>query len=1645
MANYSQTPDTAQVARAARFVRGEATADRSATFRPAEEIAQRRDVLEAFRMSAAHDAGALSHEPATRALEGFCAALADEALGQVDRAHVALERFGAPDAVAEASLRWRLANHDEDVAAAGAALEKLFDVTDGAFRALVGLQSALMAWRDGAPAAQVLKAVQDATEGVEDALGGFSAVTAARLATDVLLEAGRSEQALEALEALLEHPRVARAERSAISAIYAVWASVFGQREKAVELLMRQSQKGMLHDDVERTLVHLLYELDRRADVFEVLARTTLARQRPELASSLAEHVREHDPEAAWETLRRAMRDFPEDDALVEFAAKLLVETRSFDDDFIDVLNRRLETPLTDARRVWTLCHLGRLYEERAEMEHAAAEVYREALTIAPGHQSATRALGRLFSRMGQWQALGELYEQEISVARGTISLWRLHFQAGEVFEHRVKNPKKALEHYRAVLGLKPSFLPALKGAARILESHQKWMALADLFLASVPQAPTRRQKLYLLDKVAEVAESHLENLDVAIGAWEEVLHLEPEHPTAYASLGRLYSRAQRWSELIRLNERELALIEDAEEAASMWVRNAEIAGAKLGDKVLSERCYRQALMLVPDFVPALEGLGRMLVRHERFGELIAMTERQIQASADENETWRRLGAIAELLEARSGQEAEAIELYERMHAMRPQDLHIGESLAVLYRRASRWRDLCDLLGQVVELVEPSERAAVHAEIGHVLEWRLEDPAHAFEHYALSLEFAPEQMHVLEGVARTWVASKVDPAVLADDLEDLSGRAREATCRSAYFLLVSRLRERSDGSPERSVTFRLHGDAEMFENNAVVRLARALGGQRKALREQRMLKPLTPAERIQDANLAAPDAATRKALIEVLAEMPADERRWVHACLPTSLVRGYVTAEDSAWDRLRGDMARVLDGDEPDFAPTSAGHFRLRAVEARLAGDVEQAISLTERELASVHSRELGILRCVELSRATQDDQWLVRATELAYPQDGDPIADGAVFERLRHALEEAQLHERMRFVLEVHVAHPAHSTARRAELYEQLGHLTAERFSDFDAAAMAYESSVLLVESREVRQALVETHERRGDLDSACEAQRKHFELTLNSDVGLDERHVSGLALAGLYKATDQAEAAIHLLEGLLHPAAETELFRKVQRELAHLHSEFGDLTRAAQILELLIARKPSQDDAPDWRRLVRLRREDFGDVVSAYGLQWKLVRALPGSPEDIEELFELAVELDQVHDCCQLLVAFARELKDERVRWTLIGRAAEALDEELHASDEAAKLYRELVEVTDGEQNLHYRRRLGFCLSRSVGREVESIRHFHALAQAEPFEMSNYQGLADLYERLQAYDRARLSRQMLRALHVPVAADDVRIKTVPSRAFESADVHHLLLPVSLRDGVWEVLQSAMPLAEKLWPDTLPQKKALDGEKVRDVRTLQILEQAFSMFGAKRVRAVASDSGPVVPFVFDDGTIWFNQDVLASAPEGQVRFLAGFAAALAYSGMPSLVAFDGRHVWHLIEGVKYRQTGEGFTDRIDVQSQEYADSVGGPFHTVARRRVQQALEHSRPLADAHCEAWPLELQRFACRVGLVACGEVESAIGAMLRIDGWVEPLSEDASQRRMRRSKEIEELVRFAFSDAYLEARYRLGLGGRPTILGQ
>ena len=1651
MAEHEATP-TLPPSRSAKFKRHadhetlptDMTLGRRAEFRPSEQIAVRRDVVEAYRQGLLRDIAGTTDSDAVRDRAMFASALADEATRNYDRAAMQLARlrrqtdFWADEWAAVRRVHRRL---DEPELVAES-LDASFACTRGVERALVGLERARHDWLHGVDPKLVARWVRRAMS--EFANGGrralhkmprLSAAWAVQIATDAAAEAGHFDRAMTLLEAFAEHPELNAQERQLVSATLGLWHAALGNQTSALQVLEAAGEQGVLPPDVEDAWVHMLFAQGEREHAHAVLKRAAdrLSVQAPHAVTLAELQYRAQDPQHALQTLDVAARE--QDDSVIQDLAMELIEHLQDGEHVINVLNRRLETEEHPARRAALLARLGKVYESEAGSEQAAADVYREALELVPDYAPAIRALGRLYSRSESWGPLAELFEHEIDALHGAPTVWRRQFQVARLYEGRLDNFERALDHYTAVLRARPDYLPALKGAARILSGSRRWKELAELFLDAAATTVSKRQKLYLLDRVAEVAETHLGRFDVAIGAWEEIHHMDPLHPRAFSSLGRLYARTQRWTELLALNEREIAQADD-EEASALLVRNAEIAEAELGRTDLAEASYRRVLERLPDYLPALEGLGRIYARGGRWNDLVTMTDAQLRATTDPREARRQLGALAELYESQLGRAEDAISVYERMREIDPRDSWAAYNLERLYRTTKRWDDTTALLAD-----EPEANAG---RLGLLAEWRLDRPDTAYHHYLRALEAEPANRHWLEGVARTWPTADVDPAHLADALEALLMSPMAAETTNRYFTILARLREASERTPDAGRAYRAHGDQENLESRIVMRLCRAANGERAALDNTRRTEPVLPWDVDVNVDRMRPTQETMERLNADSVD-PA-ERRFFAAEFDPAHGASLARLGDGTWIELAAELQRVLSGPPQQSLGENelpAEVLRLRAVEAREADDLAEYVAITAAERQAHPSQQGRVYRCLEVASALRDDarnQWLIDACTEAFPErrgEEYMVADGPVYDRLYESLRDNFRWADLADALDTHIRRDL-TLVRKTQLCSMLAQVYEDQLGDLDAAAEAYEDCWKIENDPRFLRDLVRVNSERGDIETATRWQRTHFDAM---EPGSEATLQSALWLSDLLCEGGFGDDAINELEALVDPPRTAIIYDTMLRSLARLHVDFGDPHRAVDLFQKVLPIHATADVADDWRTLIGLHRDALRDLAAAYALQWKLVRSLPNSPGDLDVLVDTALDLGELPDCCKQLQSLAAEHEGE-TRITLLGRAAVALDEDLNWAEDAVRLYTEVLNLIgeDPERARDYRRRHAFCLSRIVGREAEALSEFRDLALAEPFEPSTYRGIVELFDRTHAYDRARIGRQILVGLGCEVDTEAERQKTSPSRALDPQDTEELLLPPALRGGVLGCLRAVMPIAEKVWAAELPQRKAFDGARVREGQLLEMTSDALVAFGIRKFKLHLADATPLVPQVLSDGSIWLNEELVESCGEGELRWLAGMSAALMWSDVASLGALDGRRVWHLLEAVLLKSGGRGFGERVDVESQRLAEEVGGAFFTVARRRVLAALEAtSINLVDAHCEAWPNEVLQFAARAGLVLGGDVPSALRGLMKLRGV--QTDSAAYIAALSRQPAAADLLRFASSDAFLAARHALGLSGRPS----
>ena len=1418
-----------------------------------------------------------------------------------------------------------------------------------------------------------------------------------------------------------------------------------------------------------------------------------------EMLAALLE-VRYRDLPGAAAVLARGAGEHPQD---VTLARRLVEVLRVIDggdegQELIDALGNLVEVTGAADLKADLLCELGRLFEEGAGRTSAAIEIFHQALAADPHHGPTLRALGRIYTRQNNWYGLGDLFEKELAAPAPLSDAWRRHFQLAEIYEQHLHNRSAALRHYRAVLDARPAFLPALDAVVRLFTEEGDWEELVRLLGAVAAKARGRRRQIHLLEEAARLCEERLDNDHLLREILEKLVDIDPESPRATSALGRVYRRTKAWEKLIALCLREAGRAEDDEETAALFWQCGTVAEEELADCRRAEELYRQSLSTVPDFLPSLESLCRILVQERRYEDILELSEAELGALGEARVKMRRMDAMADILQHKLGRRPAAVELVERMCEVCPDDVYPLRRLAALYGAQAKWDLVAELREREATLLREGPAAAeAWCSLGEIRERKLADDLGALEAYSEALANDPDHPHALRGALRTGSGREAD-------LDPVMARVHECATQSESQRVarrtLARFAEQQSRNPAAAWELRQQavaydtGDREardMLEaawswKRNLPGLAGLWAAAGRSL-DEGLLGLLGASAGIHSASLLS--AFLDRWSEDLESELHEGGRSDVwHAALQ-ELSRAGIDAL-AAEERIRGGVwAGLPDGVQRrialaalagpegpakarsilDRAPiTDSASSRLRALLA--ARDQRSFITATKAEIRHLRGRDLKVRRLLELATLDTDNEreHLERAVSLE-------TFESPIQEELYDRLEERGEHELLRKALETHLCEEELSPRRRSFLAFRLGQALSRIGTDDEEILTAYRMSYEA--GRDRHEALLEmatVANRMGDIWEAIRC----LEAFLTLSTAVEARVIAGLELSEHYLSQWEPPAreagydpyvggaevdtmgplgrkVLELLGRLRDEARGTDFEALCASRLAHAVAKVGSPYQAVSLFQEVLSAGFDIDQLDDCLAMADLYAGPLGDPGSAEQILWTALEHCPDNEDVVSRTLAASRRAGTLHDTAKRLERTARlaapEVLSAARRRAPLRRVASLLTDELGRFKQAAAIWDELADgALTPEEQRRLRVKEAAALSRVPGQEAECHNLLLRLQRQDPFDAEVYRGLEALYDDLNDYSRLRVAQQVRYVVDTTADIDRHEIgrrKVQPGRVFEEQILHKHLVPQGLQSGILDVLRALEPLAAKVWAERLPAIDALGGRRWRTSDYGQVREfaqLATETFDLQKVRLYLGEAGPGKPQVIGN-TIWFHGGMFEETSAEVARFLAGYGAGLAWSGVGSLVHLDGRDLWHLLEAVLIKQTGAGLTPVTDPASMELVDRISGPFSSGLRRKVVEvATPRLDVLRTAYCETWPQMVDELAVRAGLVLSGHLAGAVLAVLAGREWRGHLHDQPTQDYMRGVPEIGQLLRFCLDDDYFALRYSCGLDTKAPRIG-
>jgi tetratricopeptide (TPR) repeat protein len=224
-------------------------------------------------------------------------------------------------------------------------------------------------------------------------------------------------------------------------------------------------------------------------------------------------------------------------------------------------LGLRLRLAPDDKTRVSLLGQMAEAFRA-AGRDGDAVEALRNLVQIDPRHGEALKALADILHRNEAWEDLASAYELMAACAPTAEERRKILFRTAKLSEEKLNRPTEAIRLFREMIADRP--IPMiLKQLERLTRSLSDWEGLAEILKAEADQAADPSERASYLFELGKILDEQLGRSDESIESLREVVGEEKFNAETLAMLEDLYTRQERFEDLVEVLTRKEALAED--------------------------------------------------------------------------------------------------------------------------------------------------------------------------------------------------------------------------------------------------------------------------------------------------------------------------------------------------------------------------------------------------------------------------------------------------------------------------------------------------------------------------------------------------------------------------------------------------------------------------------------------------------------------------------------------------------------------------------------------------------------------------------------------------------------------------------------------------------------------------------------------------------------------------------------------------------------------------------------------------------------------------------------------------------------------------------------------------------------------------
>ncbi|HSQ63021.1 MAG TPA: tetratricopeptide repeat protein, partial [Polyangiaceae bacterium] len=522
-------------------------------------------------------------------------------------------------------------------------------------------------------------------------------------------------------------------------------------------------------------LEQLFLRTQRWEDMIGVIQRridlTNEADQREALLVQMAQVQDEKlgQPTDAVASYRKVLELDPQSPRALGALDALLVRQKMWP-ELADNLEAQLALTADDNAQLSLMLRLAALREKEMAQIDVAIEGYRSVLERDPQNGEALAALERLGTDPNYELVIADLLEplyrhlgdhvkligvHEVQVRRTDDVQRRVELlhQVAQLYEDAAGDLNQAFATYARALKEDPASELTQQQIERVARATSRFADLAKVYeeLSATIEDPELASSLCAMS--ARVYEQDIGDFETAIARYRRVLEIDPVNLPAAESLERLFRTQGQYAELSQVLQRKAQMLAEPQEQKEALFQAAAIEEDMLERPQEAIAVYNKVLEIDGDDVRALDALIKRYLGLSNWTELLAIYTKKADLVADPDEKKRIYYQVGAVYERELGDVPKAIDTYQKVLELDPDDLQALSRLDVLYEQAQNWSELLSVLTRESEMTADAQEAiSFQYRIAELYEKRLDDVPRSIELYREILSQQPDHTPTLQAL-----------------------------------------------------------------------------------------------------------------------------------------------------------------------------------------------------------------------------------------------------------------------------------------------------------------------------------------------------------------------------------------------------------------------------------------------------------------------------------------------------------------------------------------------------------------------------------------------------------------------------------------------------------------------------------------------------------------------------------------------------------------------------------------------------------------------------------------------------------------------------------------------------------------------------